>query len=145
MDDLARRVADIQSRLEGVTERPIVFYELDATDPAQPYTIGKGTFGDYLINMAGGENLGASIGEGWVQVAAEEILDRNPDLILLGDVYAGIDPESVAARPGWGALDAVQNGKVIPFNDDLMSRPTARLVDGLETLASLFHPSLLIE
>jgi iron complex transport system substrate-binding protein len=140
--DLTGRVATLQDRLAGVTERPIVFYELDATNPAQPYTIGMGTFGDYLINQAGGTNLGASIGEGWVQVASEEILQRNPDLILLGDVYAGVNPESVAARPGWSTLDAVKNGKVLPFNDDLMSRPTARLVDGLEALAALIHPEL---
>jgi iron complex transport system substrate-binding protein len=138
--NLTGRVADLQSRLAGVTERPLVFYELDATDPSQPYTIGAGTFGDYLINLAGGTNLGASIGKGWVQVAAEEILHRNPDLILLGDVYAGVNAESVAARPGWEALDAVRDGNVLPFNDDLMSRPTARLVDGLEALAALLHP-----
>ena len=145
VDDLKSRVTKLQSRLAGITDRPLVFYELDATDPAQPYTIGKGTFGDYLITMAGGTNLGASIGDGWVQLGAETILQRNPDLILLGDVYAGVDAVSVAARPGWDALDAVRNGKVIPFNDDLMSRPTARLVEGLEALAELFHPNLMIE
>jgi iron complex transport system substrate-binding protein len=145
VDDLKRRVTNLQSRLSGITDRPLVFYELDATDPAQPYTIGKGTFGDYLINLAGGANLGASIGEGWVQLGAETILQRNPDLILLGDVYAGVDTASVAARPGWDALAAVRNGKVIPFNDDLMSRPTARLVDGLEALVSLLHPELAIK
>jgi iron complex transport system substrate-binding protein len=140
--DLTRRVSDLDTRLAGVTTRPRVFYELDATDPALPYTIGLGTFGDYLISMARGTNLGASIGEGWVQVSAEEILRSNPDLILLGDVYAGINPESVAARPGWDVLDAVKNNRVIPFNDDLMSRPTARLVDGLEALVALLHPEI---
>jgi iron complex transport system substrate-binding protein len=29
---------------------------------------------------------------------------------------------------------------VVPFNDDLVSRPGPRLVDGLETLAQLIHP-----
>ena len=71
VDDLKSRVTKLQSRLAGITDRPLVFYELDATDPAQPYTIGKGTFGDYLITMAGGTNLGASIGDGWVQLGAE--------------------------------------------------------------------------
>ncbi len=80
-----------------------------------------------------------------MQLGAETILQSNPDLILLGDVYAGVDAVSVAARPGWDALDAVRNGKVIPFNDDLMSRPTARLVDGLEALAALFHPEIMVK
>ena len=136
------RVQEIEAKLAGVKTRPSVYYELDATDPALPYTIGTGTFGDYLITRAGGTNLGGSIGAGWVQISAEEILQRNPDLILLGDVYYGVNPETVAARPGWEVLDAVKNGKVIPFNDDLMSRPTARMVDGLEALAALLHPEI---
>jgi iron complex transport system substrate-binding protein len=139
---LSGRVKKLEMKLAGVTTRPSVYYELDATDPALPYTIGTGTFGDYLITRAGGTNLGALIGAGWVQISAEEILQRNPDLILLGDVYYGVNPETVAARPGWGVLDAVKNGKVIPFNDDLMSRPTARLIDGLEALAALIHPEI---
>ena len=137
---LSGRVKKLEMKLAGVTTRPSVYYELDATDPALPYTIGTGTFGDYLITRAGGTNLGGLIGAGWVQISAEEILQRNPDLILLGDVYLGVNPETVAARPGWGVLDAVKNGKVIPFNDDLMSRPTARLIDGLEALAALTSP-----
>jgi cobalamin transport system substrate-binding protein len=139
---LAARVEKIDLKLAGVTTRPSVYYELDATDPALPYTIGTGTFGDYLITRAGGTNLGGRIGAGWVQISSEEILRSNPDLILLGDVYYGVNPETVAARPGWDVLDAVRNGKVIPFNDDLMSRPTARLIDGLEALAALLHPEI---
>ena len=50
--------------------------------------------------------------------------------------------EAVQARPGWDALDAVQNGRIYPFNDDLASRPGPRLVDGLEELARLLHPEV---
>lgn len=139
---LSGRVKELEMKLAGVTTRPCVYYELDATNPALPYTIGTGTFGDYLITRAGGLNLGGLIGPGWVQVSAEEVLQKKPDLILLGDVYLGVNPETVAARPGWGVLDAVKNGKVIPFNDDLMSRPTARLIDGLEALVALLHPEI---
>jgi iron complex transport system substrate-binding protein len=142
VSDLTGRVSDLETKLKGATSKPNVYYELDATDPALPYTIGRGTFGDYLITKAGGTNLGASIGEGWVQISAEEILSANPDLILLGDVYAGVNPENVATRPGWDILAAVKNDRVIPFNDDLMSRPTARLIDGLEALAALLHPEI---
>jgi iron complex transport system substrate-binding protein len=46
----------------------------------------------------------------------------------------------VATRQGWYALSAVRDGKVVPFDDDLVSRPGPRLVDGLEALAKLIHP-----
>ena len=51
-------------------------------------------------------------------------------------------PESIAQRPGWENLSAVKNGNVVPFNDDLASRPGPRLVDALEELAKLLRPEL---
>jgi iron complex transport system substrate-binding protein len=62
---------------------------------------------------------------------------------LLGDyVWGGVKPEDVIARPGWDAIAAVKNSQVYPFDDNLVSRPGPRLVDGLEELARLLHPEL---
>ncbi len=54
----------------------------------------------------------------------------------------GITPESVAERAGWDSLTAVANGEVLPFDDNLIARIGPRQVDGLEALASIFHPDL---
>jgi iron complex transport system substrate-binding protein len=70
------------------------------------------------------------------------LLLRNPEIILLGDAAYGITPEVVSARPGWEAIDAVKNQRIYEFDDDLVSRPGPRLVDGLEALALLFHPEV---
>ena len=66
----------------------------------------------------------------------------NPEIILLGDAAYGMTPEQVAARPGWDAIAAVESGKILVFDDNLISRPGPRLVDALETLARLLHPEL---
>lgn len=138
---LEQRVAAVEAKLSGVTERPLVFYELDGTEPNAPWTPGPGTFIDTLIRMAGGENLGAGLQGEWVQVSLEELIARQPDLILLGDAtWGGVTAEAVAARAGWDALQAVKEGKVFPFDDNLVSRPGPRLVDGLEAMARLLHP-----
>lgn len=141
--DLRARAQAVQDKLANVTEKPVVFYELDATDPAKPWTAGPGTFIDMLIGMAGGQNLGASLQGEWAQISQEELIVRNPDFILLGDaLYGGVTAETVVARPGWGSIAAVQNARVFPFNDDLVSRPGPRMVDGLEELVKLLHPEL---
>jgi len=141
---LRQRVETVQAKLQGITERPLVFYELDASQDANaPWTSGPGTFQDMLIEMAGGRNIGAVLQGGWAQISLEELLSQDPDVILLGDyLYGGVTPEQVAARPGWDALTAVKNGKVFTFDDNLVSRPGPRLVDGLEALAKLLHPDL---
>ena len=97
---------------------------------------------DLLINMAGGKNIGGALSSSWAQISLEELLIQDPDIIILGDSNYGVTVESVAARAGWAELSAVKEGRVYPFNDDLVSRPGPRLVDGLVELAKLIHPEL---
>ena len=143
IQSLSQRVEAIDAKVASVTDRPLVFYELDATDPNAPWTSGPGTFIDLLITKAGGRNLGSVLPDPWVQLSVEAIITQNPDIILLGDyTLGGIKPEDVMARPGWESIAAVQNQKVFPFDDNLVSRPGPRLVDGYEALAKLLHPEL---
>ncbi len=140
---LKARVDAVTTKLAGVTTQPMVYYELDATDPSAPYTSGPGTFVDLIIHAAGGVNFGADLKGDYVQVSIEQLLARQPDLILLGDsLYGGVTADAVKARAGWNALTAVQQGKIYTFDDNMVSRPGPRLVDGLETMAKLLHPDL---
>jgi iron complex transport system substrate-binding protein len=140
VETLKGRVATVEEKLASVTDKPSVFYELDSSDPNAPYTTGPGTFMDLLISMAGGTNVGSALNSPWAQISLEELVVQNPDLIVLGDSNYGVTAEAVADRAGWADLKAVKDGQVYPFNDDLVSRPTARMVDGLEELAKLIHP-----
>lgn len=144
VDSLKTRVAAVDEKIGTVTEKPVVFYEIDATDASRPYTYGPGTFGDLLIGRAGGVNLASAAGitDPYPQVSLEQIVAADPDVIVLGDSMWGVTPESVQARPGWETLEAVRSDRIFPFDDNLVSRPGPRLVDGLEQLAKLLHPEL---
>lgn len=142
IETLQARVYVVLEILVDAESSPVVFYELDATDPNAPFTSGSDTYVNTIITMAGGTNMAADIGSLWVQVSVEEIIAQNPDMILLGDSMFGISVESVIDRPGWDTLTAVQNGQIFPFNDDLVSRSGPRMVQGLEEMAKLFFPGL---
>ncbi len=141
IESLQVRVSEVDKKLAPISSRPSVFYELDGTDPAKPYTAGQGTFITLLIERAGGSNIAADI-EGYPQLSLEQVVAADPAFIILGDSNFGVTPEGVAARPGWGDLSAVENGQVYPFDDNLVSRPGPRMVDGLEELARLLHPGI---
>jgi iron complex transport system substrate-binding protein len=72
----------------------------------------------------------------------------DPDLIVAmpcGFDEAGAREQiaAVAERPEWLALRAVRTGRVHPVDaNGCFSRPGPRLVDGIERLAALFHPSV---
>jgi iron complex transport system substrate-binding protein len=141
IESLKKRVAAVDEKIAPISSRPNVFYELDGTDPAKPYTAGKGTFITQLIDLAGGHNIASDL-DGYPQMSLEQVVTADPAFIILGDARYGITPELIAQRPGWENLTAVKNGQVVPFNDDLVSRPGPRLVDALEELAKLLRPEL---
>lgn len=141
-DSLKQKVQSLQETISKASTTPVVFYELDGSDPAKPWTSGPGTFMDQLIKMAGGVNVGSSLQSSWAQISVEELLVQNPDIILLGDGNYGVTADQVAERPGWSEINAVKEDKIYSFNDDLVSRAGPRLVEGLETLAKLIHPEL---
>ena len=140
-DSLKARVAAVDEKILPLSSRISVFYELDGTDPAKPYTAGSGTFINLLIERAGGYNIASDI-EGYPQLSLEQVVAADPMFIVLGDSAFGVTAEAVAARPGWENLSAVKSGQVLPFDDNLLSRPGPRLVDGLEALAKLLRPGL---
>ncbi len=139
---LTARVNAVEEITAYIEDLPTVFYELDATDPESPYTVGSGVFIDNIIALAGGINIGAVLSGEYAQMSSEEVILQNPEIILLADALYGVSPEIVAARAGWESISAVINGQVLPFDPFLVSVPGPRMVDGLETMASILHPDL---
>jgi iron complex transport system substrate-binding protein len=141
VESLKARVKAVDEKVAPLSYAPVVFYEIDASTPDKPYTAGPGTFIDLLIARAGGINL-PGLTDAYPQVSLEQIVLADPAVILLGDALYGTTPEIVAARPGWSEIAAVKENRVLPFDDNLVSRPGPRLVDGLEALAQAIHPEL---
>ncbi|MBI5034090.1 MAG: cobalamin-binding protein [Chloroflexi bacterium] len=142
IDAMKSKVDALKSKLANAKTKPRVYWELDATDPAKPFTPGPGSFVDDLITLAGGVNVAADVKTPYAQINAEQIIAANPDIIILSDFAYGITVESVKARKGWSVINAIKNDKVFPIDDNLVSRPGPRLVDGLEAAAKLIHPEV---
>ena len=142
IQNLSERVAALDEKLAEVEELPLVFYELDASEPANPYTTGAGTHISFVINRAKSRNLGDILEGEWVKISSEELIAQNPDVILLADAPYGITPDSLAERAGWEELKAVQEGEIYPFDPFILSVPGPRLVDGYEQMAEILHPEI---
>jgi iron complex transport system substrate-binding protein len=138
--DLDRRRARVRERVAArpAEARPTVLLLL-SDDPLM--TAGPKTFPGQLLEEAGGRNVFADVEQQFPRVSEEEIVRRDPGVILLwewGDFAAR--RERLTKRPGWERLDAVRAGRVVGVNDDLLSRAGPRLFDGLERVADLLHP-----
>jgi len=139
---MRERMAAVTEKAAEAKESPKVFCEIDATDPSKPWTTGPGSFMDAMIRLSGGTNVAADAESPWVQLSAEEIIAKDPQIIILADSKFGVTAESVGERPGWEAITAVKEGAIYGIDDDLISRPGPRIVDGLEAVARIIHPEL---
>jgi iron complex transport system substrate-binding protein len=140
--DMRTRIQAIAARARTAPIRPRVLHEIDSVNPTQIFVAGPRNFVDAMISTAGGVNVAADANNAFPQLQPEEIIRRNPEVIVLADAKYGVTLQSVSSRPGWSAIVAVQRGAVYPIDDDLVSRPGPRLVIAFEQYARLLHPEL---
>lgn len=136
-------VAEIQEQASSVDTKKTVFVEVSGAP--EIYTTGNNTFMNEMITMLNAENA-AGDQEGWIKMDAEEIVKRNPDVILT--TYGGYVPdavEQVLAREGFGTVTAIKNKAVIDVDADTTSRSGPRLTEGLLEMAKAIYPEVFSE
>jgi iron complex transport system substrate-binding protein len=132
---MSNEVHAIEQSVAGKTP-PTVYHELDNTF----YSVGDGSFVDDFYTILGAKNVGHGTGEAGPQLSAEAIIAANPDVIILADEDFGESAQTVAARPGWSTIDAVQNDRVYGVDPNIVSREGPRIVDALMLLKADLYP-----
>jgi iron complex transport system substrate-binding protein len=137
LTQLKRRVSSVEDKVKS---RPQVrvFYQV-SDEPL--YTIGREAFITDLIRRAGGVSVTADIPGAWPKFSAESALAARPEAIILPTGGSMGDANSSVAS-ALKRSPAAANGRVYKINDDHLSRPGPRSVDGLEDLARALHPEV---
>lgn len=135
VDGMKVDVEAIATSVEG-TEPVSAFIEI-AQNPL--YTAGSGTLLDELITLGGGKNVVTQ--PSWVAYSAEQVVKDDPT-VYLATKGSMSDPAQLSQRAGFGELSAVKNGRVVILDDNLVSRPGPRVVEGLKSIAAALHPEL---
>jgi iron complex transport system substrate-binding protein len=134
-------VASMKQRINAITSsvatRPprTYYYEVDNTY----YTATSKTFIGALFTRLGLTNIADAADKqasGYPQLSAEYILQKNPAFIFLADTKCcKQSAATVAARPGWNTLKAVQQHAVVSLDDDIASRWGPRVVELMQEIA----------
>lgn len=98
--------------------------------------IGGGSFMSQLVEIAGGRNIYDDIAAPSPAVTFEDILKRNPHVVLVGPESA----ERIKAQSKWRTLPAVRRNRLMVFDTATVLRPATRLGEGALSLARLLHP-----
>jgi iron complex transport system substrate-binding protein len=118
--------------------RPKVFVQIG---DAPIVTVGKGSFADDVIRLAGGDNIAGKEKEVYPRFGMEEILKRSPEVIVISSMNPKGDYQKILQEWNrWKTIPAVRNGRIHLIDSDLIDRPSPRVIDGLEELARVLHP-----
>ena len=137
-------IQEMKRRRERVVEltlglpRPRVFLQIGE---APIVTVGKNSFADDLIRLAGGDNVAGNEKEMYPRFGMEEILKRSPEVILISSMNPRGNYQKVLQEwSRWKTIPAVKNGQIYLIDSDLIDRPSPRIIEGLEEMARLLHP-----
>lgn len=110
-----------------------VYHELDET----LFAASSASFIGSVYTELGAVNIADEADAeqtGYPQLTEEAVVEANPQVIVISD-QAAYTAEDVAARPGWGEVDAVRGGNVVTVDADISSRWGPRLPQLVEALA----------
>ena len=140
--NLSERVENVRERSARIPDRPRCFL-MEWVDP--PFCSGH--WGPELVEIAGGQDSLGRKHQPSAQIEWQQVLDARPEIIVLAlcgyDIdRARRDYELLKRFPGFDSIPAASSGQVYVVNASAyFARPGPRIVDSLEILAGILHPT----
>lgn len=137
VDSLQRQLKTIQTRITK-PERKLRVLAITWNDPV--YVYGRNTIFTDKLRLIGAENAVTEImQEPYPALTREYILKLNPDIII-GGTFGKMDSSFFTQYPELRRINAYRNRRVYAATDNLMSRPSPRVVESIRELQSFIKP-----
>jgi len=134
---LEARLAEVAARTTarlGDHARPVVYFE----EWDEPMISGIRWVSE-LVELAGGREAFPRLAREPAAkdrfVTSDQVIAAAPDVILASWCGKKVRPEKIAARPGWDAIPAVRDRRIVEIKSPLILQPgPAALTDGLDAI-----------
>jgi len=124
------RLDDIEHNILKRSANPSVLHDAGAL-----WTMGDNTFIGNVYNFLRAENIAHDV-DGWHQLSAEVIIERDPDVIVTTDV-GGV--EFFRSHSAFKELSAVKNDRIYFVEGSILSNPGPRIVEAVIELEGLLY------
>ena len=145
VDEIGQRQGALEQQLDSSARRSrVVFLEW-----LEPIYV-DGHWVPEMIRCVGGEDALGSVGKPSFRIPLQEVVEAEPDILLIAPCgysakQARSEYESLALPDQWNAIPAVRNNQVYALEaNSYFSRPGPRLVTGIEILAKVIQPSVVV-
>jgi len=140
--NLSQRVENVRKRSARIAHRPRCFL-MEWVDP--PFCSGH--WGPELVEIAGGHDPLGRKHQPSAQVDWQQVVNAHPDIVVLAlcgyDIdRARRDYELLRRFPDFDSVPAAHTNEIYIVNASAyFARPGSRIVDSLEILAGILHPT----
>jgi iron complex transport system substrate-binding protein len=131
VDTVSRTLERVRRAQQGGAHPSVVWQLWDAP----LLVVGAGSYQSELLEIAGARNAYADEPLPAVPTSIEDIVRRDPDIVLTDSARA----IAIRASPRWRSVRAVREGRVVAAHPDLGSRTSVTLGMSAAELARLLH------
>lgn len=133
LEDRVEKV--VETHTGGKAKTAAMLYPSTGDGPL--YAYGTGSMAQPQLEALGLANVFADTDERVFEIQSEELVDRNPDVIVIlyQNATAKEMTEAVTATPGADTISAIREGRVIPQLFNFTEPASPLTVDGLENLS----------
>ncbi|MFI8357498.1 ABC transporter substrate-binding protein [Streptomyces cyaneofuscatus] len=136
---LQARVAKATDGIDGSKASLLYWF----SDSKAPYLAGCCGAPGVITRELGAKNVFDDTHDEWPQISWETVADRNPDVLVIGDLSRTMQTaesaekkiEFLESNPVTKTMDAVKNRRYVLLSGQAMN-PTIRTVEGLERVAA---------
>jgi iron complex transport system substrate-binding protein len=147
--DFKHRVEEYRALTRGITPKKRVFFE---AIHSKMKTFTPGSMALFALEVAGGINVAkdarASRGSNIGNYGKERILARGATIDVFIAQRGEMNPvtrETIKNETGFTMIDAVKNNEVYLIDEQIVSRPGLRLLQGIETIGTILYPEIFIK
>ena len=131
---------EIQELTKNInTDDPLRVFVYDSGEDT-PFTAGFYAMPTALIEASGGINIMNDFKKSWGTVTWEEVIDRNPEVIVIvnyGNVTAEQKKEFMMSNPAFAGIDAVKNDRFVTL-EYVEATPGPRNIKAIKKLSEAF-------
>jgi iron complex transport system substrate-binding protein len=145
LEKIGARLGQLECQLDGIEHRPRVAI----LEWLQPFYVA-GHWVPEMIEVAGGKDALGKKRTPSFRVSAHDVIEAAPEILLIAQCgysakQARDEYKAMTFPEEWNAIPAVRNSRVYAMDaSGYFSRPGPRLISGIEALAKILHPEVVV-
>src|SRR5580704_738725 len=145
LEKIGARLGQLECQLDGIEHRPRVAI----LEWLEPFYVA-GHWVPEMVEVAGGKDALGRKRTPSFRITASDVSDAAPEILLIAQcgysAQQARDEYSAMTFPEeWSAIPAVRNARVYALDaSGYFSRPGPRLMTGIEALAKILHPEMVV-